>query len=147
MRTPGSTAESLDQQDVEADPSDSLLCDLGASLAVIGHNVDGGLTRERAKALGEVRLSDLSDDQRKAFEHADAQEWEGIRKVVTIHLGPAAQALRERWPNRIISGRMIRRLKAQPGVGSESKPKSRFCAHGHQDPDTGRMRIFAPTPP
>eukprot|EP00971_Amphidinium_carterae_P159205 3156369-Amphidinium_carterae.2 len=115
LRTPRSSAESPDQQDVEAGTSDSILCDLGSSLAVMGHNVDGGLTRERAKALGEVRLSDLSDDQRKAFEQADAQEWEGIRKVVTIHLGPAAQALRARWPDRIISGRMIRRLKAQPG--------------------------------
>eukprot|EP00971_Amphidinium_carterae_P219898 4365246-Amphidinium_carterae.1 len=74
-------------------------------------------------------------------------EWEGIKKVVVVHEGQAAKALRERWPERIISARMVRRLKSQPGMGAEPKPKSRFCCHGHQDPDTGQMRIFAPTPP
>eukprot|EP00971_Amphidinium_carterae_P289001 5738574-Amphidinium_carterae.2 len=134
--------------DQAADGSENLMVELGMSF-VSKSNVDqaSGITRERAKALGEVRLEDLSDDLRESFKEADMQEWEGIKKVVKIHLGPAADALRAQWPDRVISGRMVRRLKAQPGIRSDPKAKSRFCCHGHKDPDTGRMRIFAPTPP
>eukprot|EP00971_Amphidinium_carterae_P290235 5762779-Amphidinium_carterae.4 len=102
---------------------DNLLTDLGMSFVSQRSDPDAGLTKERAKALGEVRLADLTEQQRKSFEGADMMEWEGIKKVVIVHEGQAAKALRERWPERIISGRMVRRLKSQPGVGAEPKPK------------------------
>eukprot|EP00971_Amphidinium_carterae_P259107 5141971-Amphidinium_carterae.1 len=145
LRTSESDQPEVDQQN---EGSETLMSDLGMSLMGSSESHQGsGITRERAKALGEVRLEDLSDELRESFKESDMQEWDGRKQVVKVHLGTAARALREQWPDRIITGRMVRRLKAQPGVGSDPKPKSRFCCHGHKDPDTGRMRIFAPTPP
>ena len=57
-----------------------------------------------------------------------------------------ARILRETQPARIISSRMVRRWKPQEGTFAEPKSKSRWCVHGHQDPDAGSLAVFAPTP-
>ena len=107
-----------------------------------------------AQAQSEVQLESLSPELRAQFEGtdgADAREWEGIiktnPKAVIVHKGEAARKLREKWPDRIVSSRMVRRLKPQPGVGTPPKPKSRWCVRGHQDPDVASLRIYSPTPP
>ena len=60
-------------------------------------------------------------------------------------IGEEASKLRRRYPDRILSSRMVRRRKPQPGVG-QWKAKSRWCVHGHSDPDTADLVTFAPTP-
>eukprot|EP00959_Pyramimonas_sp_CCMP1952_P331006 6931474-Pyramimonas_sp.AAC.1 len=41
---------------------------------------------------------------------------------------------------------MVRRRKPVEGVGEKPVPKSRWCVHGHQDPDGETLRVYAPTP-
>eukprot|EP00959_Pyramimonas_sp_CCMP1952_P052201 1090831-Pyramimonas_sp.AAC.1 len=45
-----------------------------------------------------------------------------------------------------MSSRMVRRFKPTEGVGSAAKAKSRWCVHGHQDPDADTLAVHAPTP-
>ena len=100
-----------------------------------------------ANPSGEV-MKDLSDDERKDFTISDANEWAAIKKPGAVRvLSPeVARLARARYPDRVLSSRMVRRLKPQPGVGARPKAKSRWCVHGHQDPDTGSMERYAPTP-
>ncbi len=52
---------------------------------------------------------------------------------------------REKRPHRVIASRMIKRKKPMPGVGA-FKYKSRWCVHGHKDPDCHLLKTFSPTP-
>eukprot|EP00959_Pyramimonas_sp_CCMP1952_P029689 623206-Pyramimonas_sp.AAC.1 len=54
--------------------------------------------------------------------------------------------LRRLFPNRVVSSRMARRWKPQPGVHSRPKAKSRWCVRGHEDEDTAELSVYAPTP-
>ncbi|CAE7914914.1 unnamed protein product, partial [Symbiodinium necroappetens] len=56
-----------------------------------------------------------------------------------------AARLRRKYPDMILSSRMVRRKKPIPGIG-KWKPKSRWCLAGHSDPDTAELVTFAPTP-
>ena len=66
-------------------------------------------------------------------------------KAVKLLSKEESKWVRENLGHRIISSRMIRRKKPTPGVGA-FKYKSRWCLHGHQDPDTGTFEVFSPTP-
>eukprot|EP00959_Pyramimonas_sp_CCMP1952_P208160 4354482-Pyramimonas_sp.AAC.1 len=41
---------------------------------------------------------------------------------------------------------MVRRWKPQGSVGARPKAKSRWCVRGHQDEDTAKLQVYAPTP-
>ena len=99
------------------------------------------------KRNDEVSLKDLSEEERVLFDSSDQLEWEAIlaTKAVKVIQGAEADEARSRYPHRIISSRMVRRKKPQPGL-QQWKAKSRWCLHGHCDPDTGTLVTYAPTP-
>ena len=97
---------------------------------------------------GEVNYRKLSRDDQKRFDESDAAEWKSVlsSKAVVVLDPSAAAIIRARSPDRILSSRMVRRMKPQPGLSTPPKCKSRWCIHGHQDPDTLSLRVYAPTP-
>ena len=100
-----------------------------------------------AKRNDEVSPKTLNLEEQKKFLESDKLEWEAIlkTKAVRVVYGKEAQELRRRHPDRILSSRMVRRKKPQPELHSW-KAKSRWCIHGHTDPDTGTLTTYAPTP-
>ena len=101
-----------------------------------------------ASSSSEVRLKDLTPELREDFRASDLKEWNAVKasKAVRVLSLSESQNARGRFPDRVLSSRIVRRLKPQPGVGTKPKAKSRWCVHGHQDPDTGTMSVYAPTP-
>jgi len=101
-----------------------------------------------ASSSSEVRLKDLTPELREDFRASDLKEWGAVKdsKAVRVLSLGESQNARGRFPDRILSIRIVRRLKPQPGVGTKPKAKNRWCVHGHQDPDTGTMSVYAPTP-
>ena len=95
----------------------------------------------------EVKIEDLDDNELAAFHGSDKQEWEAILKTKAVVVIPPDKAaeVRTQRPDWIIGSRMVRRRKPMPGIGN-FKAKSRWCCQGQQDPDTGLLRTFAPTP-
>ncbi|CAE7227094.1 unnamed protein product [Symbiodinium sp. CCMP2456] len=95
----------------------------------------------------EVDIKKLARDEQEMFLKSDAVEWEAIlkTKAVRVATGAEAQRLRAKYPDRIVSSRMVRRKKPT-GDLHQWKAKSRWCLHGHADPDTGQLLTFAPTP-
>eukprot|EP00959_Pyramimonas_sp_CCMP1952_P324398 6789926-Pyramimonas_sp.AAC.1 len=57
-----------------------------------------------------------------------------------------AEVVRKQLPDRIISSRMVRRWKPVEGTFQDPEAKSRWCVHGHRDPDSGSLLVYAPTP-
>ena len=97
---------------------------------------------------GEITWSQMTPEEALEFQKSDLKEWESLEKefkAVKIWRGVEAQKLREQFSNRIMTSRMVRRKKPMPGL-HQYKAKSRFCVHGHKDPDSGTFRTFAPTP-
>ena len=94
-----------------------------------------------------MSLKELSQQEREMFESADKLEWDAILSTGAVRVvsGREAEEARSKYPHRIISSRMVRRKKPQPGL-HQWKPKSRWCLHGHRDPDTGTLVTYAPTP-
>lgn len=94
-----------------------------------------------------MSLKQLSEQEKEMFFKSDQAEWEAIlgTKAVKVLLGRAADQARKEHPERIITSRMVRRKKPQPELHSW-KAKSRWCLHGHVDPDTGELVTYAPTP-
>ena len=109
--------------------------------------MDSGEWTWLAKRNDEVSLRDLAKAERDMFESSDLLEWKSIidSGAVKVLTGSQAQEARARHPSRILSSRMVRRKKPVPGLG-KWKPKSRWCIHGHHDPDTGSLVTYAPTP-
>ena len=99
------------------------------------------------KRGGEISLKELNSEEKKLFDQSDQLEWEAILKTKAVRVvnGKEAQALRQKYADRILSSRMVRRKKPQPELHSW-KAKSRWCLHGHHDPDTGTLSTYAPTP-
>eukprot|EP00913_Durusdinium_trenchii_P008595 g8070.t1 len=89
------------------------------------------------KRNDEVSLKDMNEEDKKLFDASDDTEWNAILGTQAVHVivGEQASAARRRWPDRILSSRMVRRRKPQPELHSW-KAKSRWCVHGHRDPDT-----------
>ncbi|CAK9023782.1 unnamed protein product, partial [Durusdinium trenchii] len=81
------------------------------------------------------------------IEKSDEVEWSAVlgTGAVKVIIGKTASKAREDWPDRIISSRMVRRKKPQPELNAW-KGKSRWCIHGHHDPDTGTLCTYSPTP-
>ena len=100
-----------------------------------------------ASRSDEVNLKRLSDAEKKLFEQSDVLEWQAILKTKAVHVirGREAELMRRRYPERVLSSRMVRRKKPQPGEGNW-KAKSRWCIAGHEDPDTASLSTFSPTP-
>ena len=96
----------------------------------------------------EVNLRNLTGEQRQQFTESDLTEWEAILKSGAVRVVAAAEAkiVHRRYPDRVLSSRMVRRLKPQEGLNTPPKAKSRWCVHGHQDPDTEFLQVYAPTP-
>ena len=61
---------------------------------------------------------------------------------------PADQAkiIRRTMGDRIITSRMVRRWKPGETLEAKDTAKSRWCVHGHKDPDALGLEVFAPTP-
>ena len=100
-----------------------------------------------AKRNGEADVKTLPEDEKKMFRESDLAEWQSIVNTgaVVVHSGSAARELREKHSHRVLSSRMVRRKKPIPGIG-KWKAKSRWCVHGHTDPDLGRLTTYSPTP-
>ena len=97
---------------------------------------------------GEITWSQMTPEEIAEFHKSDRQEWKDLEegfKAVKVWRGEEAQDLRNRYRHRIMTSRMVRRKKPMPGL-HQFKAKSRFCVHGHKDPDGGTFRTFAPTP-
>ena len=107
----------------------------------------GGEWTWLAKRNDEVSLKELATEERKMFDASDLVEWKSIIDSGTVRVltGAKASEARAMHPTRILSSRMVRRKKPMPGLG-KWKPKSRWCVHGHHDPDTGSLVTYAPTP-
>ena len=101
-----------------------------------------------ASRSAEVSLKKLTTEERRSFAESDAKEWEAIvaPKAVRIISPTAAKRIRKYMKHRIITSRMVRRWKPQEGTGAAPLAKSRWCVHGHKDPDSGSLMVFAPTP-
>ena len=95
----------------------------------------------------EFNMKNATPEERKGFTESDRTEWESIlgMKAVRLLTPDECRQVKRDFPHRIISSRMIRRKKPMPGLGA-FKFKSRWCLHGHQDPDTGTFEAFSPTP-
>ena len=100
-----------------------------------------------AKRGDEISLKELSVKEKELFDQSDQAEWQAILSTKAVHVitGGEADRVRRLHSDRIISSRMVRRRKPQPGLNMW-KAKSRWCLHGHADPDTGTLITYAPTP-
>eukprot|EP00913_Durusdinium_trenchii_P016808 g15798.t1 len=100
-----------------------------------------------AKRNDEISLKDLSREEKTLFDQSDEVEWGAVTQTgaVDVIYGKEAEAARKQYPDRILSSRMVRRKKPQPELHSW-KAKSRWCIHGHVDPDTKWLSTYAPTP-
>ena len=119
----------------------------GATLIAITGQSGNWAVQEPARN-GEITWSQMTPEEIQKFKESDLQEWRSLEdefKAVKVWRGEQAQELRRRFPNRIMTARVVRRKKPVPGL-HQYKPKSRFCVHGHKDPDGGCFRTFAPTP-
>ncbi len=96
----------------------------------------------------EVNVNNLPPEVQRRFGKADAKEWKAILESGAVRILSVKEAslVRRRYADRIISSRMMRRLKPQEGLGAEPLPKSSWCVRGHQDPDSEDLHVYAPTP-
>ena len=97
---------------------------------------------------GEISWSQMTPEEVVKFKESDLAEWRSLEnefKAVKVWKGKQAEELRRIYKNRIMTARVVRRKKPMPGL-HQFKPKSRFCVHGHRDPDGGSFKTFAPTP-
>eukprot|EP00959_Pyramimonas_sp_CCMP1952_P129917 2716835-Pyramimonas_sp.AAC.1 len=93
-------------------------------------------------------MKNLTQEERAQFAESDTAEREAILSSGAVRvLSPdEARLARRRHPDRVLSSRMVRRFKPMEGVGAKAKAKSRWCVHGHQDPDGEHLSVYAPTP-
>ena len=106
------------------------------------------VTKAEKGAAAEVDYRSLSAKDKVKFDESDRSEWEGIMasKATEVVSGPEADRIRKEHPERVVTSRMVRRWKKQEGVNSPPKAKSRWCVHGHKDPDTELLQVYSPTP-
>ena len=97
---------------------------------------------------GEFDMKSATPEEIKGFQHSDTEEWRSILedfKAVSVVTPEEAKKVRLKLPDRIVTSRMVRRKKPTPGVGGW-KFKSRWCIHGHVDPDNGTFETYSPMP-
>ena len=114
---------------------------------LLSYDEEAGAYVFLAKRNDEINLKDLSAKEKELFSQSDELEWNSIlkTKAVRVVTGKEADYVRERYGDRIVSSRMVRRRKPLEKLGAW-KAKSRWCLHGHGDPDTGSLVTYAPTP-
>ena len=103
---------------------------------------------EKMRNNSEFNMKTASQEEKEGFNLADKAEWDAIANqlgAVKVHSGKDATEMRRKFSHRIISSRMIRRKKPMPGLNN-FKYKSRWCVHGHKDPDSGSFQTFSPMP-
>lgn len=97
----------------------------------------------------EFDMKQATPEEIKGFEASDLKEWEAILNMGSVRVLSKEESLKviANSPERVITSRMIRRKKPVPGVGN-FKFKSRWCLHGHQDPDSmsGSFQVFSSMP-
>ena len=95
----------------------------------------------------EFNMKRATAEEKKGFAESDQIEWGSVTGMgaVKVWKGAEAQTLREKYPDRILRSRMVRRKKPMPGVGC-FKFKSQWCVLGFVDPDGDGLRTFAATP-
>ena len=100
-----------------------------------------------AGSQNEISLSNLTPEEKHMFDASDKLEWEAIKATNAVKVLSVEESLRirETLSDRIMSSRMVRRWKPIPGL-NQSKAKSRWCVHGHQDVDMSSLQTFSPTP-
>ena len=88
------------------------------------------------KRNDEISVRDLSAAEQKLLEESDKLEWQTILKTKAVRAIRKTEAdkIRREHPDRMISSGMVRRQKPLPGL-HQWKAKSRWCLHGHADPD------------
>ena len=96
---------------------------------------------------GEFDMKNASTEEKEGFSLSDQAEFQAILKMgaAKVLKGKEAEQARAKWGHRIITSRMIRRKKPLPGIGN-FKFKSRWCVHGHKDPDSETLHTYSPTP-
>ena len=94
----------------------------------------------------EVTRSQLDLETRGQISVSDVAEWESVLGSGAVRVVPPdqAQGIKRRWPDRILSSRMVRRLKPQEGLNARPRAKIRWCVHGHQDPGAEHLQCYAP---
>ena len=95
----------------------------------------------------EFNMKHATPEEIAGFKLSDSEEWSsilnlGAAKILSVE---ESKKVKRECPERVITSRMIRRKKPLPGIGN-FKFKSRWCLHGHQDPDSGSFEIFSPMP-
>lgn len=95
----------------------------------------------------EFNMKNASPEDRIGFKISDLAEWKAIvdMKAVKVLAGKASADVLKHSPHRIVTSRMIRRKKPTPGIGN-FKFKSRWCVHGHTDPDSHQLQTYSPMP-
>eukprot|EP00959_Pyramimonas_sp_CCMP1952_P053587 1120878-Pyramimonas_sp.AAC.1 len=76
---------------------------------------------------GGISLKKLSESEAREFAKSDAAEWESISgtRAVRVHPPEEGRRLRQAFPSRVVSSRMVRRWGPQEGVFAPPKAKSR----------------------
>ena len=103
---------------------------------------------QSAKAKNaEFNMKNATPEEVLGFEGSDRDEWKSILSMKAARVLSKEESLEvlKHSPERVVTSRMIRRKKPMPGVGN-FKYKSRWCLHGHKDPDSGTFDVFAPMP-
>eukprot|EP00959_Pyramimonas_sp_CCMP1952_P108514 2269042-Pyramimonas_sp.AAC.1 len=74
----------------------------------------------------EAHLGRMTEEEREEFRASDSLEWKAMTSsgAVKVHPPSMGHELRRLFPNRVVSSRMVRRWKPQPGVHSRPKAKS-----------------------
>ncbi len=92
----------------------------------------------------EVNVRKLGPEERAQFQEADAKEWKAILDSGAVEVLSAEDALviRRRHPDRILSSRMVRRFKPQPGLETAPLAKSRWCVRGAPGSRSWRARVL-----
>ena len=140
-----------DQSSALGDPSaqdDLELAEFGTYFSLkLSEDASSFMVKPEALRNGEFNLKFANPEERLGFEAADVKEWQTMLKMQAAEVlsKEASKLVWQEAPERVLSSRMIRRKKPVPGVGNY-KFKSRWCVHGHQDPDSLELATFSPMP-
>ena len=108
---------------------------------------DSFLAKPAKTKNAEFNMKDASPEDKVGFQGSDSDEWKSILNLQAAKIlsKEISDKIKQEHPDRIITSRMIRRKKPMPGIGA-FKYKSRWCLHGHCDPDSGSFEVFSPMP-
>ena len=105
------------------------------------------LAKPNVSKNSEFNMKLANPEERLGFMESDKTEWQTMldMKATKVLSKEESQRVMRNEPERVVTSRMIRRKKPVPGVGN-FKYKSRWCVHGHQDPDSLELQTFSPMP-